>query len=246
MPLRTLVIVLLLVGTGTGVAQQKKSETPNPRPKPTIADYSYGKDSQRQKLDFWQAKSAKPTPVVMIIHGGAWKVGDKGGYKRDSIQPFLDAGISVAAINYRFIAQAMEQHVEPPVKACLLDAARALQTLRYRAMKWNIDPTRIGTTGTSAGACTSLWLALHDDLAKPDSGDPVERESTRLTCAAVIGRKRRSIQRKFANGFQTRCMAATRSVSRKKAAIGRRSSNCLRPTATNYCLGSRSIRRSST
>jgi hypothetical protein len=32
-----------------------------------------------------------------------------------------------------------------------------------------------------------LWLAFHEDLAKPDSGDPIERESTRLTCAAVIG-----------------------------------------------------------
>ena len=103
------------------------------------------------------------------------------------IQPFLDAGISVAAINYRFIPQAMEQKVEPPVKAPLTDCARALQTIRSKAKEWNIDPTRIGATGGSAGACTSLWLAFHDDLAKPDSSDPIERESTRLTCAAVIG-----------------------------------------------------------
>jgi hypothetical protein len=32
-----------------------------------------------------------------------------------------------------------------------------------------------------------LWLAFHDDLARPDSTDPIERESTRLTCAAVVG-----------------------------------------------------------
>jgi hypothetical protein len=31
-----------------------------------------------------------------------------------------------------------------------------------------------------------LWLAFHDDLAKPNSSDPIERESTRLTCAAVV------------------------------------------------------------
>ncbi len=41
--------------------------------------------------------------------------------------------------------------------------------------------------GGSAGACTSLWLAFHDDLADPKSDDPVARESTRLTCAAVTG-----------------------------------------------------------
>ncbi len=37
----------------------------------------------------------------------------------------------------------------------------------------------------SAGACTALWLAFHDDMADPKSTDPVERESTRLLCAAV-------------------------------------------------------------
>jgi BD-FAE protein len=81
----------------------------------------------------------------------------------------------------------MEQGVEPPVKACLYDAARAIQTIRSKAKEWNIDPKRIAATGGSAGACTSLWLAFHDDLAQPDSDDPVARESTRLTCAAVIG-----------------------------------------------------------
>jgi acetyl esterase/lipase len=81
----------------------------------------------------------------------------------------------------------MEQKVEPPVKAPLYDAARALQTLRSKAKEWNIDPARVGATGGSAGACTSLWLAFHDDLADPSSSDPVARQSTRLQCAAVSG-----------------------------------------------------------
>ena len=69
----------------------------------------------------------------------------------------------------------------------LEDAARAVQFLRSKAGEWNLDKTRIGATGGSAGACSSLWLAFHDDMAKPDSSDPVARESTRLTCAAVSG-----------------------------------------------------------
>jgi acetyl esterase/lipase len=81
----------------------------------------------------------------------------------------------------------MEQNVEPPVKACLHDAARALQTIRSKAKEWNIDPKRVGATGGSAGACTSLWLALHNDIADPKSSDPIARESSRLTCAAVNG-----------------------------------------------------------
>ncbi|MEX2168463.1 MAG: alpha/beta hydrolase [Pirellulales bacterium] len=157
------------------------------RPEPTLADYVYGQDSERQKFDFWQAESDKPTPVVLLIHGGGWRGGDKTGYGASAIRPLLDAGISVAAINYRFIEQAMEQGIEPPVKACVHDAARALQTIRLKAKEWNIDPERVGATGGSAGACTSLWLALHDDLADPQNDDPVARESSRLTCAAVLG-----------------------------------------------------------
>lgn len=181
------VILLLVPSSAFAQATAKKGKKkPADRLTPTVADYVYAHDSERQRFDFWQAKSDKPTPVVLIIHGGGWKVGDKTSYGTKAIQPFLDAGISVAAIDYRFIEQAMKQNVVPPVKAPLTDCARALQTIRSKAKEWNIDPKRIGSTGSSAGACTSLWLAFHDDLAKPASSDPVDRESTRLTCAAVV------------------------------------------------------------
>jgi len=163
------------------------AKKPPERPDPTYADVVYGADSERQKFDFWKADSDKPTPVVLLIHGGGWVNGDKNSYGNRPVKTLLDSGISVAAINYRFIAQAMEQKVEPPVKACVQDAARALQTIRSNASKWNIDPKRIGATGGSAGACTSLWLALHDDLADPKSSDPIARESSRLQFAAVTG-----------------------------------------------------------
>jgi len=154
---------------------------------PSHGDVVYGTDSERQRFDFWQAESARPTPLVLLIHGGGWVRGDKSDFKLEEIRPFLAAGISVAVLNYRFIPQCMEQGVEPPVKGCLLDAARALQTLRARAGEWDIDPSRVGATGVSAGACTSLWLGLHDDLADPSNADPVARQSTRLACVAVNG-----------------------------------------------------------
>lgn len=187
---RTLFLLSLVLVSNAAGAEKKSPAKAKPkptRPEPTVADYAYGQDSERQKFDFWQAKSDQPTPVVLLIHGGGWMNGDKSSYGTSAIQPYLDAGISVAAINYRFILQAMEQGVEPPVKACLHDAMRALQTIRSKAAEWNIDPTRVGATGGSAGACTSLWLALHDDLADPASSDPIARQSSRLTCAAVGG-----------------------------------------------------------
>jgi acetyl esterase/lipase len=142
----------------------------------------YGKHP-RQVLDFYPAKSDKPTPVVFHIHGGGWR----GGDKKTNPKPFNDKGISVVAINYRYVQNGVEDKVEPPVKAPLEDAARALQFIRSRAKEWNLGKTRIGATGGSAGGCSSLWLAFHDDLADPNSKDPIARESTRLYCAAVNG-----------------------------------------------------------
>lgn len=154
-------------------------------PVPSHSGVAYGKH-ERHILDFWQAESDKPTPLVFVIHGGGWVGGSKERLFRFAEPlPLLKAGISVAAINYRLMKHA--QDVVPPVKAPLHDAARALQFVRSKAKEWNVDPERIAAAGGSAGGCSSLWLAYHDDMADPDSEDPVARQSTRLLAAAVRG-----------------------------------------------------------
>lgn len=156
-------------------------------PEPTVASVRYG-DHERHILDFWKAESSRPTPLVFVIHGGGWQGGSKERVHRFAdVGALLKAGISVTALNYRYVRQAVEEGIEPPVKAPLHDAARALQFVRSKASEWNIDKERIGAAGGSAGACSSLWLAFHDDLANPKSDNPVARESTRLWCAAVTG-----------------------------------------------------------
>jgi len=65
------------------------------------------------------------------------------------------------------------------------DCRRAVQFVRSKAREWNLAPEKIAVCGGSAGAHLSLWLALHDDAASPEAKDPVERESSRVTC--VIG-----------------------------------------------------------
>ena len=152
---------------------------------PTLANVRYG-PHERHVLDFWRAASATPTPVVFVIHGGGWQGGEKERVNKFvNVEGLLAQGISVVAINYRFIKHAEAEGVTPPVKAPLHDAARALQFVRSKAKEWNLDQSRIGAAGGSAGACSSLWLAFHDDLADPQSNDPIARESTRLYCAAV-------------------------------------------------------------
>jgi acetyl esterase/lipase len=144
--------------------------------KPTFADVEYG-PHERNKLDFWKAESDKPTPLVVFIHGGGFVAGDKSQVpKSDFRKQCLEAGVSFAAINYRFRSTA-------PIQDVLRDCARAVQFMRSKSSEWNIDKSRVGCFGGSAGAGTSMWLAFHDDLQDPNNADPVLRESSRICCA---------------------------------------------------------------
>jgi acetyl esterase/lipase len=150
---------------------------------PTLANVPYGKHA-RQVLDFYRAKSVQATPLLFFIHGGGWMAGDKAN--PDFLAKCLENGISVVSINYRLIEDANAEKITPPVKACLDDAARALQFVRSKAGEWNIVKDRIGGCGGSAGGCTALWLAFHPDMARGADADPVSRESTRLRCVLAF------------------------------------------------------------
>lgn len=186
-PVRYLALSLVLLSFATvcllPAFGQDKGNEPAQRP-PTFSNVAYG-PHERQVLDFYQASSQAPAPLVFHIHGGGWVRGDKA--QVPDLDTYLASGISVVSINYRYTWQAQLAGVMPPVEWPMSDAARAVQFVRRKAGEWHIDKERIGATGTSAGACLSLYLALHDDLADPKSADPVARESTRLWCAAVHG-----------------------------------------------------------
>ncbi|MES2709920.1 MAG: alpha/beta hydrolase [Verrucomicrobiota bacterium] len=167
-------------------AAKLEKKRPPAGPKPTEANVAYGTDP-RQVLDFWKAETKDPAPVLFFIHGGGWNSGDKNSVAGNGLKKYLDAGISVVSIHYRFVPAATAAGIKPPVSWPIHDAARALQFVRSKAGGWHLDKTRIAASGGSAGACSSLWLAFHNDLAEPASTDPVARESTRLTCAAVMG-----------------------------------------------------------
>lgn len=176
-----LTISLLLAANSLALAQDSTIA-------PTHKNLSYG-SHMRQCLDFFQAKSDQPTPVAVFFHGGGWSALDKSRVMQAQweLERLVEAGISVATVDYRLIADARSEGISPPVRACLEDAARSIQFLRSKARRLNIDSTRIAAQGGSAGACSALWVAYRDDLADPTSSDPVRRESSRVMCVAVRG-----------------------------------------------------------
>jgi acetyl esterase len=163
------------------VAAQEAGETTRIHPysiPPDYAKVSYG-PHQRNVMDVWKAKSERPTPVVIHIHGGAFVVGDKSTVSPGLLRYCLDHGVSVATINYRYSTQA-------PYPAPMEDGALAVQFLRSKAKEWNFDPRSFAATGASAGAGISLWLGFHDDMADPGSTDPARRQSTRLSAIGPV------------------------------------------------------------
>jgi len=173
--------ILLADDTVRVESETKKADArPNQAGEPTHANVHYG-SHERNVLDFYQAKSDKPTPLVVYIHGGGFVGGDKN-VPREQLDEFLDAGISVAAIRYRFV-DGMEIIFPAPQH----DGARAVQFLRSKAKEWNIDSKRVACYGGSAGAGISMWIGFHEDLADPASDDPVLRESTRIQAIGTFG-----------------------------------------------------------
>ncbi|QDV37071.1 alpha/beta hydrolase [Tautonia plasticadhaerens] len=169
------VIALAAMSVSLAAAQQ----LPKERPDPDRSDVRYGPHG-RNVLDFWSAESGTPAPLLVYIHGGGFRGGDKKGIPPGLLRGCLESGISVASINYRLSHQA-------PFPAPMLDGARAIQFLRSKAEELEIDLDRIAASGGSAGAGISLWVGFHDDLAEPESDDPVARQSSRLACMAVVG-----------------------------------------------------------
>lgn len=168
-------ITVLCCLLSTLVAQRQPQ---NPVP-PTHANVAYGEHPQ-QIIDFYLVDGKKQRPLAIYIHGGGFSGGSHDRVNARLIKELNGAGIHFASIEYRLIGDA-------PLPAAHDDVIRALQFIRYNANKWNIDKSKIGATGGSAGAQLVAYLAWHDDFADPQSDDPIERESSRLACVAPTG-----------------------------------------------------------
>ena len=70
-------------------------------PQADVQNAAYGQH-ERNVLDLWNAKSNRPAPLVIFIHGGGFSKGDKSGLSPVLLQECLRRGISVAALNYRY------------------------------------------------------------------------------------------------------------------------------------------------
>ena len=91
-------------------------------------------------------------PLILIIHGGYWKSGDKSVHVQQGIE-FAELGYTAVSVNYRLTPE----HVFP---ANVEDVFDAIRFLTDHADQYRIDPTRIVTWGGSAGGHLSAFVGL--------------------------------------------------------------------------------------
>ena len=134
--------------------------------KPTHADLAYATKSPAQKLDLYLPKNAKaPFPVIVMIHGGAFLFGDKAdGMGLAGVDSLLEAGFAVASINYRLSGEAS-------YPAQIFDAKTAVRFLRAKAATYQLDPTRFGAWGASAGGNLASLLGTTGGVAELEGAE---------------------------------------------------------------------------
>jgi acetyl esterase/lipase len=151
-----------------------------PAPVPTHGDVSYG-PHPHQLIDIYlPKKGAAPYPAILWF-GGIWKAAKHPA----NLSYFEQQGIAVIAVETRTMEDATAAKESEPASYVQRDAARAVQFVRHNAAKWNLDPKRLAAGGGSQGAQPALFVGCSRDRANVASSDPVERESSLVTCVAA-------------------------------------------------------------
>jgi len=148
-------------------------------PVPTHAEVSYG-SHPRQLLDIYLPEGDGPFPVL-VWYGRLWEA----GVAVPPVKRMFESGVAAVGVRTRVMKDAVADKIHPPISVCLLDARRALQFVRLHAAEWKLNPDRIAVAGSSQGALPALYVACAGEKANLNSADPVERVSTRVSCAGA-------------------------------------------------------------
>jgi acetyl esterase/lipase len=152
---------LMLCALTPLAAAQPGPSVPLPQGTKVLKDLAYVPGGhERQKLDLYLPPAGTRWPLVVAIHGGAFRMGSKEG---EPAGAFVARGFAVAAINYR-----LSQHAVFPAQ--IEDGKAAVRWLRGHALEHGYDPDRIASYGASAGGHLAAMLGTAGGLKAFDVG----------------------------------------------------------------------------
>lgn len=120
-----------------------------------------------------------PHPVVVLVHGGAWRRGHRS-YMTGTMHAFAAQGFAAATVDYR-LAAAPHNVFPGPVS----DVRCAVRTLRARSTELGLDPARFAAVGFSAGAHLASMVATAPDVDGLDDGTCLTADGTPEVQAAI-------------------------------------------------------------
>ena len=128
-------------------------------------DVEYANHGEPLKLDLVRPKDAKgPLPVIICIHGGGFRAGNRYGYRPLCIK-LAQHGYAAATISYRLAPKYQ-------FPAAIFDCKAAVRFLKWNAEKYGLDQARVGVTGSSAGGHLAQFLGVTANVAEFDPGIP--------------------------------------------------------------------------
>jgi arylformamidase len=129
-------------------------------------DVSYGPDA-KQRFDVYLPARASHAPVMLLVHGGGWRIGDKASRAvvQNKVARWTRAGIIVISVDYRLLPTAN------PIEQAE-DVARAIAVAQQRLPAWGGDPNRVVLVGHSAGAHLVALVAGDQSFISHQGGRP--------------------------------------------------------------------------
>ena len=122
---------------------------------PTDRDVVYATEAeQKLRLDVYRSRSSRKCPVIIWVHGGAWRAGSKD---RVPVTGLLDHGFAIASIDYRLSPVA-----EFPAQ--VHDIKAAIRFLRANGATYNFDPDHFVIAGSSAGGHLAALVGVSNDV----------------------------------------------------------------------------------
>ena len=121
----------------------------------------------RQALDVYLPQNPKNAPVMVMVHGGGWAVGDKAhpGVWREKQRYWGAKGYIFVSVNYRMVPEA-----NPLEQAH--DVARAIAFVQTNVARLGGNPDQMVVMGHSAGAHLVSLLAADLELAAQHGATP--------------------------------------------------------------------------
>ena len=132
-------------------------------------------DDQHLQLNLARPKTGTgPFPAVICIHGGGFRAGSREGYNKLCLT-LAQNGYVAATISYRLAPKFQ-------FPAAVHDTKAAVRWLRANAVKFNVDPARIGVTGGSAGGHLVQFLGVTEGVKQFEGTGGNAEQSSAVTC----------------------------------------------------------------